>query len=318
VGERYYDPATGKWVSRDPLGVEAGDSNLYRYAGNDPANAKDPSGRRSDWAGLVCSDAPKETKLEFDTVTGPTAYRNGELHWSIRWLLTKNAGAKGGVILQRIVFTFDLAIEKPGTKEFQKLDTDHLYYYKGNNRGKKVYGTINSLAFTRTDSPVKMEYWEAWKVKAEEAKPASEKTFELPDPRNKEQQVNDIFSMFPLRGKQKRKDNTTVFSGAVNGTITVVGEAYYLNNVPWTEVEKDFRTTVVGSPSGGLPVTFARDGRAAQRRYKALQGVTESRLVKRVFEVRFPYGKPALVNHPPDGQLFLGPIGTVIQPKKQK
>jgi RHS repeat-associated protein len=42
--ERYYNPATGKWTSEDPLSFGAGDGNLYRYVGNNPTNATDPSG----------------------------------------------------------------------------------------------------------------------------------------------------------------------------------------------------------------------------------------------------------------------------------
>ncbi len=41
---RWYDPATGNWLSQDPTGFSAGDTNLYRYCGNSPANARDPSG----------------------------------------------------------------------------------------------------------------------------------------------------------------------------------------------------------------------------------------------------------------------------------
>jgi RHS repeat-associated protein len=41
---RYYDPATGRWTSEDPIGFQAGDSNLYRYVGNNPTNAIDPKG----------------------------------------------------------------------------------------------------------------------------------------------------------------------------------------------------------------------------------------------------------------------------------
>ncbi len=41
---RYYDPAIGRWISRDPLGFEAGDSNLYRYVNNQPVMNTDPSG----------------------------------------------------------------------------------------------------------------------------------------------------------------------------------------------------------------------------------------------------------------------------------
>ncbi len=41
---RYYDPATGRWISQDPLGFGAGDSNLYRYVQNSHTNFSDPSG----------------------------------------------------------------------------------------------------------------------------------------------------------------------------------------------------------------------------------------------------------------------------------
>lgn len=39
-----YDPTIGRWTSGDPSGFAAGDSNLYRYAGNKPTNSIDPSG----------------------------------------------------------------------------------------------------------------------------------------------------------------------------------------------------------------------------------------------------------------------------------
>ena len=31
---RYYDSTTGRWMTQDPLGFDAGDSNLYRYVNN--------------------------------------------------------------------------------------------------------------------------------------------------------------------------------------------------------------------------------------------------------------------------------------------
>ncbi len=42
--DRWYDPKTGRWMTQDPIGFNAGDSNLYRYVGNAAANHIDPSG----------------------------------------------------------------------------------------------------------------------------------------------------------------------------------------------------------------------------------------------------------------------------------
>lgn len=41
---RVYDATLGRFTTRDPLGFGAGDTNLYRYVGNDPVNRTDPSG----------------------------------------------------------------------------------------------------------------------------------------------------------------------------------------------------------------------------------------------------------------------------------
>ena len=40
---RYYDPATGRYISPDPIGLDGG-LNLYAYVGNDPVNLVDPEG----------------------------------------------------------------------------------------------------------------------------------------------------------------------------------------------------------------------------------------------------------------------------------
>jgi hypothetical protein len=39
-----YDPKVGRWLSEDPLGFRAGDTNLSRYVSNNPVNMVDPSG----------------------------------------------------------------------------------------------------------------------------------------------------------------------------------------------------------------------------------------------------------------------------------
>jgi RHS repeat-associated protein len=43
-GARDYDPETGRWTSKDPIGFAGGGSNLYGYVLADPINAADPSG----------------------------------------------------------------------------------------------------------------------------------------------------------------------------------------------------------------------------------------------------------------------------------
>ena len=45
-GYRFYDPATQRWLNRDPIGEEGG-VNLYGYVENDPINGIDPLGLSS-------------------------------------------------------------------------------------------------------------------------------------------------------------------------------------------------------------------------------------------------------------------------------
>jgi RHS repeat-associated protein len=65
---RYYAPGIGCFVSEDPLGFAGGDTNLYRYAGNGPTNATDPTGLQP---------------ISWWDFTGPV----GWVYWSIRgWM----------------------------------------------------------------------------------------------------------------------------------------------------------------------------------------------------------------------------------------
>jgi hypothetical protein len=53
-------PQTGRWNAEDPDGFTAGDSNLYRYVGNDPTNATDPTGLIIDKEALDAINFAKE------------------------------------------------------------------------------------------------------------------------------------------------------------------------------------------------------------------------------------------------------------------
>ncbi|QKT04928.1 RHS repeat-associated core domain-containing protein [Ectothiorhodospiraceae bacterium 2226] len=43
-GYRDFDPDTGRWTARDPIGFAGGDTNLYGYVLGDPVNLIDPDG----------------------------------------------------------------------------------------------------------------------------------------------------------------------------------------------------------------------------------------------------------------------------------
>ncbi|HEY3494483.1 MAG TPA: RHS repeat-associated core domain-containing protein, partial [Polyangiaceae bacterium] len=43
-GARDYDPAVGRWTTKDPIRFAGGYANLHTYVGNDPINVVDPSG----------------------------------------------------------------------------------------------------------------------------------------------------------------------------------------------------------------------------------------------------------------------------------
>ena len=44
---RYYDPVMGRFISEDPIGLESGDVNSYRYVFNNPVMLVDPKGEAS-------------------------------------------------------------------------------------------------------------------------------------------------------------------------------------------------------------------------------------------------------------------------------
>jgi RHS repeat-associated protein len=95
-GYRYYDPATGRWPSRDPI-EEKGGVNLYGFVGNNgvnrwdllglaeyPAKAEPPPAKdclNGSWEILV--------EIEYDPNTG-TGKRRQSIDWS--WVQSKPGG----------------------------------------------------------------------------------------------------------------------------------------------------------------------------------------------------------------------------------
>jgi RHS repeat-associated protein len=64
---RWYDPELHQWLSADPIGFAAGDSNTRRYVGNDPLNKVDPSGLQPPQSGPVLR-APNEKEMSINAV----------------------------------------------------------------------------------------------------------------------------------------------------------------------------------------------------------------------------------------------------------
>ena len=64
-GYRYYNPSTGRWLSRDPIG-ESGGRNLYVITENDPANQIDKLGRMK-WRDVVAIKDLLEATFSKDT-----------------------------------------------------------------------------------------------------------------------------------------------------------------------------------------------------------------------------------------------------------
>jgi RHS repeat-associated protein len=78
---RWYDPATGRWISEDPIGFAAGDANLSRYVTNFSTSSRDPSGLQEDRATRMLDlwDEMIEAREVGDNVGWFNAYR--EWYW---------------------------------------------------------------------------------------------------------------------------------------------------------------------------------------------------------------------------------------------
>jgi RHS repeat-associated protein len=77
---RVYDPASQRWLTQDPDGFDAGDSNLYRYVKNAPTIANDPSGFAEVAAQRI--SAPAEAR-GFNLVSGEHLDAGSEFRFSL-------------------------------------------------------------------------------------------------------------------------------------------------------------------------------------------------------------------------------------------
>src|SRR5207245_1695711 len=92
----YYNASIGRWISQDPIGFGAGDSNLYRYVRNQPTNLTDPSGfqligpQQPGFPGVdpynpgsgIFPAVPQESS-PVSKIQGNQQIKGGKLEWSI-------------------------------------------------------------------------------------------------------------------------------------------------------------------------------------------------------------------------------------------
>ena len=86
---RWYNPNTGRFLSTDPIEFEAGDSNLYRYVGNNPISFIDPDGETPVLVGIFISSAIIGSVLYFSKLIFKEASTLAEI-------LYKNNGVHNG------------------------------------------------------------------------------------------------------------------------------------------------------------------------------------------------------------------------------
>jgi RHS repeat-associated protein len=138
--DRWYDPATGRWQSEDPLSFSGRDGNLYRYVGNSPTNAVDPSGQVVVLPTLPAPGGPNlgmfnqlldgqlnniisVPEKNYDGNMNPTGpYKTtrpgfyASVDWSINWVIPIDVQAKGrSVIVQEIDYLFEMPIGEVDT-----------------------------------------------------------------------------------------------------------------------------------------------------------------------------------------------------------
>jgi RHS repeat-associated protein len=228
---RWYDATMGRWISEDPLGFDAGDSNLYRYVNNGPTIATDPSGLQEVLAG------PASLKLSVTSAAEVEVDGNFvEANMRIAWL--PQGVVKGGFVIQHVKIIKDYT-RPAGFFERAGVLADRP--------GLPVL--IACLGSPRKRVTETYELWEAWEVDSKGTVYKGYKANGLP-PKNVLGPVHDSFRV-------TIRQNTLfspwgIFGADTEGTVQVVGYARYVEGykVNWRPGGAKF--------SGSLPSTNTR------------------------------------------------------------
>jgi hypothetical protein len=147
---RYYNPTTGRWLSRDPI-EELGGVNLYAFVGNDGVNQWDYLGREAvnhEASGYGNQgDGDEGIELEASVKTKPDQGNKfcGSFVFAISWKPKRPLKLdRKGVIIQKVTWTWAITRcgETNATEQFsfngQSYSSPAVYYEGWNVNGKKV------------------------------------------------------------------------------------------------------------------------------------------------------------------------------------
>jgi uncharacterized protein RhaS with RHS repeats len=152
VGFIYYNPSTGRFLTADPIGLAAGDTNFYRYVGNNPINFNDPMGLKVD--GPIFT--PNDFNAALNTPAGQSAAKSGFIKSDIRFVYTDS-----GVIDMRhaqAAFNSTNSLMSSGVPAGLAGATTYaagvgVELLQGVGLGSKSYGQAGSSSFSSEDIP---------------------------------------------------------------------------------------------------------------------------------------------------------------------
>ena len=164
VRARHYDTTTARWNTKDPIGFNGGDWNLYRYVANNPISGVDPSGLVyqkhcddfSDLCIFFSYDYPPIPKYPCQCATWPAFNKSQKTHLS-SWV-TCCSDPTGSVCLQYVADDIYCCTVDCDTKWDLTL---HLLHYIGwyNGRCSKTTGRCKGADAKINDYKRKHHGW---------------------------------------------------------------------------------------------------------------------------------------------------------------
>ncbi len=159
---RAYDPETGRWLSRDPIG-ENGGINLYGYVGNNPINLWDPLGLES-WyndnggghSTLIVTDPGSRTGYsEYSYIPSQGGYEDPAATWNVPGEMKKFSphGPPPGALPLNTTEEQDACARSAGDKMMEDPGTYNPLF---NNCSDAIKSILKDAGILPRDTPALM------------------------------------------------------------------------------------------------------------------------------------------------------------------